>query len=108
MARTFWLSFCDGSKPKGSQFLGACIVDVSDQDAREALGIIALKFPNAMPDSEWVGAASRKAHTLGCNPGGEMMSVEIDADNPNLSRYTKGVLMDKSTVERLDENALAG
>jgi len=100
--KTFWLSFCDGERPKGEQFLGGCLVDVTEDDAAEALLFIQQQFPNAQPGSEWIGAASRKAHQLGCNPGGEMVSIEIPQDHPNLTRYPHGVLMDRATIERID------
>lgn len=50
-----WLSFCDGDRPAGDQFLGACIVrihatDEPRHDTREAI---------------------QAAWRLGCNPGGE-------------------------------------
>lgn len=51
----WWLSFCDTNLPKGSQFLGACIVRGVDI----------------------IGAANA-AHKLGCNPGGEIQGQPID------------------------------
>lgn len=51
----WWLSFCDGHLPKGSQFLGACIVEGDD-----------------------VAEAAREAWARGCNPGGEVMGGPID------------------------------
>ena len=55
----WWLSFCDGSLPKGSQFLGACIVPAAN-----------------MAD------ACREAWRRGCNPGGEVCGVQFSADVP--------------------------
>ena len=52
----WWLSFCDGSLPKGSQWLGACIVH-----------------------AETFLDAVRVAHRLGCNPGGQVAGGEIPA-----------------------------
>jgi len=104
--KVFWLSFCDGERPKGQQFLGACIVDVTAVEADEAAIDVMLMFPHAQPNSEWIAAASRKAHRLGCNPGGEMASMEIDPDHPNLARYEFGVLMDRATIERIDADIL--
>lgn len=44
--RTFWLSFCDGDRPKGQQFLGACVVDVTDEEAESSSGFCTrLKAP---------------------------------------------------------------
>lgn len=57
MMATFWMSFCDPEKPRGSQFLGVALVD-------------AASFPEAMTVS----------HMSGCNPGGEIQFVEFDDD----------------------------
>ena len=62
-----------------------------------------LKFPLAEPGAEWIAAASRKAHALGCNPGGEMASAEIPIDAPQLAHYTFGVLMSRADIERIDD-----
>jgi hypothetical protein len=48
----WWLSFCDGSRPDGEDFLGACLVK-----ARGFLGAIS------------------EARRLGCSPGGEVKGV---------------------------------
>lgn len=101
-AKVFWLSFCDSALPKGSQFIGGCVVKVTAEEADEAAFDVMLQFPFAQPDAEWIAAACKKAHQLGCNPGGEMASIEIDADNPMLAHYTFGVLMDKATIEAID------
>jgi hypothetical protein len=50
---TFWLSFADPGRPKGTQFLGVAIVNADD-----------------------FLAAVRKAHALGINPGGEVQGFE--------------------------------
>ena len=52
----FWLSFCDPDRPKGSQFLGACIVEGQS-------GV-----PMSAIQTAWL----RK-----CNPGGEVQIAEI-------------------------------
>ena len=106
-SKVFWLSFCDSDRPAGQRFLGACLVDVSAEEADEAAVMVTLRFPMAQPDAEWIAAATRKAHQLGCNPGGEVASCEISADNPNLSRYQRGVLMDRATIERIDAEIAA-
>lgn len=80
--RTFWLSFCDGDRPKGDQFLGVCIVDVTGTEANEAQLDVLLRFPNARKGAEWLAAASRKCHRLGINPGGEMASFDITGMTP--------------------------
>lgn len=53
----WWLSFVDGDRPTGSQFLGVAIVRGFD-----------------------IGSASMEAHSKGCNPGGQVMGVEIPED----------------------------
>jgi hypothetical protein len=103
--KVFWLSFCDADRPAGQQFLGACLIDVTAAEADEAAIEVALRFPLAQAGAEWLAAAMRKAHQLGCNPGGEVASMEIEADHPNLARYQFGVLMDRATIERLDQEA---
>jgi hypothetical protein len=54
MAAYQWLSFADPSRPKGSHFIGACVVVGED-------------FASAMAE----------ANRLGCNPGGEVMGVDV-------------------------------
>jgi hypothetical protein len=57
----WWLSFCDASKPKGQQFLGACLVSGGDTgDERQDFQI-----------------AIQTAWKLGCNPGGEVESLRV-------------------------------
>lgn len=101
--KTFWLSFCDVTLPKGQQFLGACIVDVTPADVELARLETLLRFPLAEPGAEYIAAAIINAHALGCNPGGEVASHEIPTDHPNLALYTKGVLMDRATCEAIDQ-----
>ena len=50
--KTWWLSFADPYRPRGSQFLGACIVD-----AESPRGAVA------------------RSRELGINPGGEVLIV---------------------------------
>jgi hypothetical protein len=51
----YYLSFADPNKPKGTQFLGAIVIEASD--AKDAI---------------W------RTHLIGENPGGEVMTWEID------------------------------
>lgn len=53
--RILWLSFCDEEKPRGEQFLGVVIT--------EALGLV---------------HALRKTWDLGINPGGQVLSSEVE------------------------------
>lgn len=100
--KVFWMSFCDADLPAGSQFLGACLIDVTAEEADAAAIEVMLRFPMAQPDAEWIAAATSKAHRLGCNPGGQIAFHEMPADHPMLARYTLGVLMDRATIERID------
>ncbi len=100
--KTFWLSFCDSDLPTGEQFLGACLVDVTPEDANEMRVELAVRFPNAAEGAEWIAAASRKAHQMKCNPGGEMMSIDVTyAPSDNLALYPRNVLMSKSELEAI-------
>jgi hypothetical protein len=55
--KVLWLSFCDGSLPKGSQFLGVFITEADS-----------------------VMQAAKKAWDLNMNPGGEIQSVDVTND----------------------------
>lgn len=70
--RLVWLSFADDDG-----FRGVAIVEIDDEDLDEARAVIAERFPRAKPGAEVVGAATRKAHLMGCNPGGSVMSAEM-------------------------------
>jgi len=98
--KTFWLSFCDPTRPTGEQFLGVCIVDVTQEDADEALLDVVLNFPCAQEGAHWIGAASRKAHREGCNPGGEMASMDITGV-PSPVPLVKNQLLSFADLERL-------
>ena len=57
-----WLSFADPSRPKGSHFIGACVVAAED-------------FASAMAE----------ANRLGCNPGGQAMGVGVGYEPHDLA-----------------------
>ncbi len=100
--RTFWLSFCDDDRPEGQQFLGACVVDVTQDDADEAAAFIALAFPLAVEGGEWIGAATRKAHRMRCNPGGHVATADVtDARAEMLALYPRDTLMSKAELEAI-------
>lgn len=86
MTKRFWLSFTDSDKPKGEQFLGVCIVEVTEDDAADALAVIKTRpsWRHAQPGAEWLGAALRVAHQMGCNPGGAVGSLDI-TDEPHFT-----------------------
>lgn len=103
VTKTFWLSFCDPDKPKGEQFLGAAVVDVTDEMAAEALIDVILRFPMAMDEAEWPAAATREAHRTGCNPGGEVAITEITEAPPDiLAAYPRNQLLSRAEIEALD------
>lgn len=101
-AKTFWLSFCDSSRPKGDQFLGVAVVDVNEEDAAEALMDLLVRFPLAQEGAEWIAAAVRKAHETGCNPGGAVASLEMPPEWPHLDTCPRNVLLTKARLFELE------
>ena len=82
---SWWLSFADGSLPKGEQFLGVCIVTASD-------------FRTAI----------QRAHLLGCNPGGEVKGVKIFADTaPFIEDKWRRRILTKEECAELDQQIQA-
>lgn len=75
MTKTFWLSFVGASG-----FLGVSVISVDDADATDIRTFLVERFPNHLPGAEWLAAALNKAHRLGCNPGGEVASLQCDDD----------------------------
>jgi len=105
--RLYWLSFCDDDAPKGEAFLGVSVVPVTAEEAAAMLPVVDARFPNHAPGAEWIAAASRKAHLTGCNPGGQMMSLDIThvpefqtADLPMLRLMQKAELVERGLIER--------
>lgn len=74
MTTYYWLSFCDPDREEGDQFLGAAIV----------------------PASNGIEAAVSVAWDLGCNPGGEVVMIELPEGD--LSKYA-GKLMNRQEAE---------
>lgn len=74
----YWLSFCDGDLPKGSQFLG--VVIAPGNDLKEAL--------------RWCWR-----HEV--NPGGEVGAVEISDDAPVPPEF-RGILLQKDKIAELE------
>ena len=70
--KRFWLSFVDPTKAKGQRFLGVAIVNAG--------GIL---------------SASVVAHSLGCNPGGEMACTELDPKMVIPDKYMERLLTKK-------------
>ena len=101
--KIFWLSFCDTAKKKGDQFLGGCVVEVTDEEAREALTELVLRFPDHREGAEWIAAATRKASRTGCNPGGEVAGYDITDGSPStLARYQRNRLYSRAEIEAID------
>ena len=102
MTKTFWLSFCDGDKPPGHQFLGACIVTVTLADPRWALAVVRKRFPRAKEGAQWLAAAGGEAWRLGCNPGGEIAFTEIEGEHPLLRYFATGRLLSRQDISEID------
>jgi hypothetical protein len=76
----WWLSFADRERPSGAQNLGACLVDA---------------------DSYF--EAIREAHRKGCNPGGEVLALEIGRDLEKTARaFPMNQLMSRSEIDAID------
>jgi len=104
MRKTFWLSFVDPDSTAADKSLGACVVDVDDaQAAAEKQLLDAGPFAEtAQPGAEWILAATRQAHIMACNPGGEVMASDVTrwpADRPRLPQ--KNRLFSRAELARL-------
>ena len=74
----YWLSFCNSGLPKGSQFLGSCIV--KGENLKDAI---------------------TTAWRLGINPGGEVVSSEIpDSQLENFAPHINELLSRKEIEKR--------
>lgn len=76
--RWFYLSFVDDDRPKGDRFIGACWVKAGGPTI-----------------------ALQKAHMLGCNPGGHVMTSQLafQSDPPE---HSAGKLhCDRDEIDRL-------
>jgi hypothetical protein len=82
MTAYYWLSFADAQKPKGSQFLGARIIE----------GVTLM-------------AAIKAAHIMGLNPGGEVQAVAfqvLDEKGEAIMKNWKESLLTEAQCEALD------
>jgi hypothetical protein len=73
VTRTYWLSFADDTG-----FLGVAVVDVDDAEARAACQFL---LPQSLPGAEWICAATRKAHEVGANPGGQVLVADLSHES---------------------------
>lgn len=76
MAKHFWLTFHDETKPKKKQFLGGCWVTITAQQAQAEKAELPMQ---SHADAPWVAAAARMAHQQGCNPGGSVAVLEVSS-----------------------------
>jgi len=76
----WWLSFADGRRPAGQQFLGVAVV--------RAAGF---------------GLAVMRAHALGINPGGEVSGQQIPASVAPPDEMLDKLVTDKDRVLELEE-----
>mgnify|MGYP001577907546 CR=1 FL=1 len=77
----FWLSFCDTNLPKGSQWLGCCLISA----------------PSFM-------AAVFVSHVLGVNPGGELTcdEVKIPHDHCGVNRaWVNRLITDRQEAKQI-------
>ena len=84
----FFLSFCDAGLPKGSQFLGGCIVEGGDTgDGRIDLAL-----------------AIQAAWRQGCNPGGEVQATPVTEELRDVVQRGGwcGRLLSRSECEAMD------
>lgn len=76
----WWLSFADGDRHAGQQFLGIAVV--------RAAGF---------------GLAVMQTHALGINPGGEVQGKEIRANCPPPDELLNRLVTDKARIAELEE-----
>jgi hypothetical protein len=98
--RTFWLSFGDPDRPKGEQFLGVAIVDVTDADAARAKRLVMARFPHAHSGSEWIAAAGQVAWATGCNPGGQILTIDVTGEHET-DKLPRNRLLSKADLSDL-------
>jgi len=84
MSQVFWLSFVDPARPKGTQFLGAALVE-----------------------ADTTTHAIRQSWSFGCNPGGEVQALALpsydlmtDEQRQKLADTPFHTLMDKPELIR--------
>lgn len=82
-----WLSFCDPDRPAGSQFLGACMVEVSSLDDPRAAAC----------------EATERAWQLECNPGGQVEASPVPEDVARrIDRKWIGRLLSRDKIDAFD------
>jgi hypothetical protein len=90
--KLIWMSFCDGTRPKGEHFLGACIVEIAETG-------------DPRTDSR---AAITRAWEMGCNPGGEVMPATLtEAVSLRVGPKWKNRLLTRTECEEFDREMSA-
>jgi hypothetical protein len=74
----WWLSFADGNRPVGQQFLGAALVQADD-----------------------FITATTVAHVKGCNPGGEVLAFPVPPDDGPPPTGYRNRLLSRSELEAM-------
>jgi hypothetical protein len=105
----FWLSFADGDRPVGEQFLGACLVEVKPDPVDEFVtsGMIAarrglLAETIIDPLDIAMARAVHRAHELGINPGGEVQIVAIPGSlMPSVAESDRERLLNREEAEAI-------
>jgi hypothetical protein len=100
-AKLFWMSFVDPDAPKGQGFLGVTILEVTDAERLAVLPELRATFPHAKPGAEWILAATRKAHRLGANPSGEVLTTELNPNDPQAAALPRGRLLSHQELVEL-------
>ena len=95
--RLFYMSFADEERG----FLGACLVEVDEEEIEEAKEFVAQKYPNALPGADLAQAAMRKAHLMACNPGGQVLTSDVTDVAEKLEQWPRYCLLSKSDLEQL-------
>ena len=97
---TMWLSFVDPDKPKGERFLGVSIVDVSEEEVKEAFE----EHPEAhdREKAALIIAATQKAYAHGCNPGGEVLGHACPTEKAKIPEELKYRLLSAAELEAAD------
>jgi hypothetical protein len=107
--QTWWLSFVDPERPAGERFLGVCLVDIDAADAAYALAVLrAGRFRHTFRlGAEWLMAATRKAHLLGCNPGGQVQAYRVDVNGVDVEKLALAPRNRLMSAAELKERGLA-
>lgn len=83
----WWLSFADPDLPKGSQFLGACIVRGTEPMMAQP------RSTDPVPE----------AWRQGCNPGGQVSMYRVPDDRPPPLKWCNRLLTYADTIALSEE-----